>query len=418
MTSAINRRTLLGLAAAALAAPALSACSSSSPSPAKVSEAKADIARASITTPGDVPAAIGVLAAKLLAQGSLTNAVISPLSILTALEMLRNGAEGTTATQMDAVLGVGLNDGNQGLNTLAQVLAQRAGERHNTELKGTVTLQQANSVWSQAGLSIETPMLDALARFYGSGMHLVDYMVAAAAARTAINGWVSDQTKGHIPDLIPANALDSSTRMVLVNAIYFKAPWTKVFGVVGPRTFHATGGDTQRTFIQGSAVAWQATPTWQAARIPYLGEELAMTVVLPTHSLSDVVAAWRAGGMAPMLSRPTASNVSVSMPTWETKATLTLAKALVALGMRDAFDPNHADFSGITRQESLVLSQVFHQAWVKVDEHGSEAAAATGDVMVGSSGVAADHALVLDRPFAWVIHDVATATPLFVGTVG
>src|SRR5262249_14729661 len=186
-----------------------------------------------------LPAAVGAVQAftadlyRGLAStaASTGNVVCSPYSVAVALVMARNGARTATASEMDAVLHAPPMDRwNAGLNTLQLHLEDRAGPRKRQDgSTATISLDVANSLWAQRDVAWEAAFLDALARDYGSGVHLVDYRADAEAARTRINAWTSTRTHGRIPKLIPAGVLDDLTRLVLVNAIYLKAPWEEPF---------------------------------------------------------------------------------------------------------------------------------------------------------------------------------------------
>jgi serpin B len=390
--------------------------------------ARADDPRA-IGGSGSVPAAVSAvqgftadLYRKLAAQPG--NVVCSPYSVAVALAMTRNGARGRTASEMDAVLHApALPRFNQGLNALTRLVDSRAGEQTRLDgSKGTVSMDVANSLWGQRGTSWEKPFLETLARYYGAGMRLVDYESDYGAARLAINDWTSGQTHGKIPKLLPPGILDALTRLVLVNAIYLKAPWETPLAkaLTKSRPFTLSDGrrispDTMQD--QVSAVVTEG-PRWRAARLPYAGGQLAMTVVVPSSSLADLEGSLDANGIQEMLgNRARPEEVEVTLPKWTFRLASPLRDPLVALGMPTAFDSSVADFSGMTRQESLFISAVQHEAFIAVDEEGTEAAAATAVIMDELSAQPVPPPFVVDRPFLFVIHDVDTATPLFIGRV-
>ncbi|HSN43115.1 MAG TPA: serpin family protein [Propionibacteriaceae bacterium] len=363
---------------------------------------------------------LGVLGGRL---GSLLvkpgeNFALSPLSIASALAMTRNGARGETASRMDAVLGItDLDAHNQAMNALDQYLESLAGPVEFGDRKGDIALAQANRIWLQTGLAVEQPFLDALATDYGAGVQIDDFEKAFEAARARINAWVSEQTRTRIAKLLPEGSLDALTRMVLVNALYFKAPWREALIEVGNQPF--TTGSGTRTEVHMLATGtstWFEDATGEATSVPYLGDTLAMTLVKPKSSVATVFSAWEKGGVATMLASMEASQVNLTLPAWEQRSTLTLREALSTLGMEVAFTGD-ADFSGMTTAQRLAISDVHHQVFVAVDKEGTEAAAATGVVMSETSAPVEMHTLTLDRPFCWVIHDLKTRTPLFVGAV-
>ncbi len=382
----------------------------------------ADVARADATD--DTAAAVASTDAlgtdlyrRLVATAGDGNLLLSPYSIELALAMTRNGAVGPTRDQMDAVLHAGSGDGlDRSLNALDQALASRSGHRGDQVRSGDVSLAAANSLWGQRGFAFEQPFLTTLAADYGAGMHLVDYQSDADGARRTINQWVADHTNDKIPDLLPAGALDDLTRLVLANALYFKAPWALPFTDAGSQPFTRADG----TVIQAPAMAASRTatygtgPGWQAAAIPYVGRELSMVVIVP-----DDLAAFERSLDGPTLASIGAATTQplgrLQLPPFTFRSTAQLQAPLSAAGMPLAFDPEDADFSAMTTSDRLHVSDVYHQAFIAVDEQGTEAAAATASVMEATSAISTS--LVVDRPFVFVIRDDATGATLFLGRV-
>ncbi|HNV11868.1 MAG TPA: serpin family protein [Propionibacteriaceae bacterium] len=367
-----------------------------------------------------VSAYLGVLGGHL--AGTLAkpaeNFALSPLSIASALAMTRNGAKGVTASEMDAVLGItDLDAYNQGMNALDRLLSSLAGTITLGDQKAEIALSQANRIWLQTGLALEQTFLDAVALDYGAGVQLDDFRADFEAARARINAWVSEQTRERIPKLLPDGSLDPSTRLVLVNALYFKAPWYETLPELGSASFTTGSGTAKDVPMVGATTStWLAGDTFEATSVPYFGDKLAMTLVKPRSSVAEVFSGWAKGGLDAMLASMGASSTQVKFPTWKQRSTLTLKESLQGLGMEAAFS-DEADFTGMTTQERLAIAEVHHQVFVAVDKEGTEAAAATGVVMRETSAQIADHELVLDRPFCWVIHDLATRTPMFIGAV-
>ncbi|MGI8994051.1 MAG: serpin family protein [Nocardioidaceae bacterium] len=216
------------------------------------------------------------------------NLVASPYSVAAALAMTRNGAHGTTAAEMDAVLHAPeLDRLNRGMNALTALIESRAGSRERADgSQATVALDVANSLWGQRDTAWRRRFLDALATHYGAGMRLVDYRADPEAARDLINAWTSRRTHQRIPEILPAGVLDGLSRLVLVDAIYLKAPWEQPFEkqLTRLRPFTRDDGsrvnvDTMKGMLEGAGFG--AGPGWQAARMLYAGGQLAMTVILP-----------------------------------------------------------------------------------------------------------------------------------------
>lgn len=353
------------------------------------------------------------------------NLICSPYSVAVALAMTANGARGTTAREMLTVLGgLPMADLDAGLALLSAQFVSLAGTKTKADGNtGQIALDIANSLWGQRGTAWEQPFLDELARWFGAGMNLVDYVGATEPARVRINDWTAAATHDKIRDLVPAGALGAMTRLVLVNAVYLKAPWEEPFEPAltrtGPFTL-ASGAAVQADFMLNAfeAAAAATGPGYVAVSLPYAGRELAMTLVLPDRSDPASLAAWlRAGGVRTALAALTPrSAVTLTMPKWTFRTRLQLKPLLSALGMPTAFTDG-ADFSGITSSDRLAIDEVFHQGFVAVDEQGTEASAATAVVMRRVAAPADPLTVVLDRPFLFVVHDVASRTPLFVGRV-
>jgi serpin B len=370
------------------------------------------------------PAAIGggvasmhTLGAGLWGQlaGSAVNVAISPFSVAVALGMTLNGAKGATLDEMLAVLGVeSVDTANAGYNAVTQHVESLAGPVGDDQ---EVVLDAANSLFGQRGVEWEEPFLDALAASYGAGVQQVDFEGATEAARDAINGWTSEQTRDRIPELIPEGILDSLTRLVLVNALYVKAPWALPFdeALTADGDFHLADGSTVTVPMMRTAesVAGCAGPGWRGARLYYAGAGLAMSVVLPDDDIDALVT----GGRLPeVLATQPDATFDLTMPTWEFRTPSPLKAALQALGMPTAF--GDADLSGMNADLDLAIQEVLHEVFIAVDEAGTEAAAATAVIVGETSAPMPGEPLVLDRPFLFVIHDTEFGTPLFIGRVG
>ena len=410
---------LLTALSAALASPGLVACAKGpgERAPEQVGSKVARSPGSSAAIP-DAVASVSALAGDLYDTFAAKsgNLAFSPYSVAVALAMTLTGARGATAAEMRDVLhapDVGRLDG--GLGALTLRLERLAG--------ADIELDAANALFGQRDTAWRQPFLDDLARHFGADLRLVDYVSATEAARGLINGWTARQTRGRIPLIVPPGVLDTLTRLVLVNALYFKAPWAEPFepGATAPRPFTTDTGRTVSAEMMSGGLEtalWGAGRGWQAVRLGYAGGSLAMTVVLPEEGGFDALsAAVAAGGLPEILAAPRPGGVLLSLPRWKFRTQVPLQDALVALGMVTAFDEADADFAGMTREVKLHVSAVLHEAFVAVDEEGTEAAAATVVGMSTTSAPVFEHEVVLDRPFLFVIHDVEHLTPLFVGRV-
>jgi serpin B len=348
------------------------------------------------------------------------NLVCSPYSVAVALAMTMAGAVRRTAAEIRQVLHVDdprRYDG--GLGALTAAVDGLAGTvRRGDGSSAELVLDTASSLWGQQGLHWEEQFLDVLARDFGAGMRQVDFVAAFEPARRLVNTWTADQTQGRIDEILPAGTLTRYTRLVLVNAIYLKAPWEKPFleHATSLLPFTMPGGAVAEVETMSGSVdsAWYATSDrWTAVSLPYAGGTLAMTLLLPAVALSpDDVAPDLPDAMAAL----TRGAVLIRLPRWTCRLTVPLTEPLASMGMPTAFT-DAADFSGMTHDQDLAISSVQHGAFIAVDEHGTEAAAATAVTVVGVSAMLDRLTVSFDRPFLFAVHDLAHGTPLFLGRV-
>ncbi|HEY4183744.1 MAG TPA: serpin family protein [Polyangia bacterium] len=342
------------------------------------------------------------------------NLIFSPESISIALAMTYAGAAGTTATQMASALHFSLAPArlHPAFDALDLALTSPGSGA------GTFQLSLANALWAQQGFTLQPTFLDLLAENYGAGVHLVDFESATESARLSINQWVSEKTAGKIPDLLMQGVLDPSTRLVLTNAVYFKADWVTSFDKDSPDgTFNAPSGPVTVPMMRGPEnVALWTGNGYSAASLPYVGGTTSMVLIVPDAGTFDTFeAGLTADTLAAITAAPDATQGALSMPRFKFTRSFGLRDVLMQLGMTDAFAPELADFSGIDGQRDLLISDVIHQADIAVDEKGTEAAAATA-VVIRTQAVVSNN-LFIDRPFLFLIRDDATSSILFMGRV-
>jgi serpin B len=401
-----------------------SACAPGSSS--DIELAAADLPRATTTADDATSAASAVNAFGFdlyrLTASDDANLVVSPASIVLALGMARAGARGVTAEEMDAVMHDAASDEHAAwLNALDAALASRSGtfEDLNGE-EHDLVLRIANAPFAQRGLALEEAYLEALATRFGAGLRLVDYIGATEEARGLINGWVSEQTEERIPELLGHGVVSEDTRLTLVNAIYLKAPWAGPFNadLTQPGAFTRLDGSTVEVPMMstGKFLPYAEGPGWRAVELPYLGDALAMTVILP-DDLADFEADLDADAFAAIVGAFAPADVALSLPRFSTETKLKLVETLRELGMSAASDSTLADFSGITAEDQLFIAEVIHQANIDVDEAGTEAAAATAVVMDAGAAPGEPITLVVDRPFLFAIRDLETGAIVFLGRI-
>ncbi len=363
---------------------------------------------------------------KKVATDDSSNVFYSPYSISLALAMTFNGANGETAQQMAQALHFTLpvDRLNAAFDNVDLALATRknALTEDGKAVKG-FELNVADSLWADKTLTLQQPFVDALGVSYGAGVRTVDFLNSPDPSRVAINGWVSQQTNTKIQDLIPPGDVDSSTRLVLVNAIYFDAAWATPFetSATQPEAFVRLDGTSvtatsMSEFLENAHYA--SGSGWQAVELPYVGNQTSMVVVVPdSGQFASIEGNLSADFVQTVTSSLAGTSVSLSLPKFQIHgATISLAAQLQALGMLDAFDVTKADFSKMAA-EPLYVGDVVHQAFVSVDEAGTEAAAATAVVMKGGASPEQPVTLDVNRPFLFFIRDVPTNTVMFVGRV-
>ena len=352
------------------------------------------------------------------------NTMLSPNSIVTALTMTYGGARATTAEEMATTLHLSLLDdrihaARNELDLRVTATPPQAPEDESQPF----TINTANSVWGQPDYPFLEAFLDMLARDYDAGMYLADFANDTEGARIAINDWVEEETEGRILDLIPQGVLTPLTRMVLVNAIWFKANWATQFEptLTAPGDFTLLDGSTVEAPMMHGQVTMPYTTGdgFAAAAIPYAGDA-DMVVVLPDPGRFEEVAAAFGNDGLDVRGSGERRDVDLTMPKFEFEAQFGLKGALEELGMVEAFippsGPGTADFTGITEGQELYVQDVVHKSFIKVDEQGTEAAAATA-VILGLTSLPQPATLTLDRPFLFVIKHRSTGEILFIGQV-
>ena len=373
------------------------------------------------------------------------NTFLSPYSVSAALAMAAAGAQGSIARQMREALGVTLegDDFHAALNGLGRSISSHAAQTDGVELA------VVNSAWAQQDWSFRAAYLDRIARYYGAGVNLVDFRGMPDRTRVLINDWVSEQTRERIQDLLPEGSVTPLTRLVLTNAIYFLGEWQYQFdpALTRERPFYLLTevkvqvrepwgrfdgqvneyDKLERVMVQvpmmtlyehrGAALPWARQEHVQVLELPYRGDRLTMTLLLPDtghyREFEATLTAERIDAAMAALRPTRLSPVQVPKFTFNT-GSVSLRQGLQALGMQDAFEPGLADFSGIDGTRELYVCDVVHQAFIAVDEAGTEAAAATGATM---PVVERPPHFIADRPFVFLIRDTQTNTILFIGRV-
>ena len=368
------------------------------------------------------------------------NTFISPLSIGAALAALIPGARGQTAAELVRVLRLQgtAEDTARAMAELLRILEPRSSEEEtwNDEtgacamvVRETFRLSLATGLFVEEAYPLHTAFCDALTEAFGAEFFSVTFANPEATA-DRVNAWVAEKTEDRITDLVSPASLAPDMRLILANAVYFKARWADQFEEVAtrPKPFHLLPGagtesvDVPMMAKQENFLYWKSeSADVESLRINY-EEGLSMLVVLPaTGRFAEVEAGLSADFLARIQAGSGSTLVDLEFPRFEMRFETSLGDVLRELGLQTAFDAATSDFGGITpHRDGLVLSEAIHKAWLKVDEHGTEAAAATALMADGGAweeDTPAAIPFVVDRPFYFFIQERLTGAVLFMGRV-
>ncbi len=352
------------------------------------------------------------------------NLFFSPFSISTALGMTWAGAEGETEVQMADVMGFTLPQASlhRSFHGLLERLSLEYRESFGGEDAEPLVLEIANALWVEATFRLLDDYVNLAETEYGAVARNVDFMGDPDGARVAINDWVSERTRERIQDLLAPGVITGMTRVVLTNAVYFKGSWLHQFQ-------EGATWDDDFTLLDGSVVSvpmmhqTEAFPFGRgygckAISLPYSDGMSSMLVLLPDGDIGELESNLDLETLETIRDGMFNTQVYITMPSFEFTSSFSLKETLEDMGMTDAFDPGLADFTGFTGNRDLYISAVIHKAFVKVDETGTEAAAATAVVMaLTSANPQQPEELVLDRPFLFFVFDDLTGSILFMGRV-
>ncbi|MFN8489817.1 MAG: serpin family protein [Caldilineaceae bacterium] len=346
------------------------------------------------------------------------NLFFAPFSICSALAMTYAGARGATETQMAEALHF----------TLPQVrlhpaFAALSAHLDAMQANGNVQLNIANSLWPDVGYPFLETFLALAREFYGVTITPVDYVEQTEVARQVINAWVEEKTDYKIKELILPNILNPLSRLTLVNAIYFKGNWASQFDPQSTITapFHVTAATVVEVAMmqQTQKFAYAETSELQVLELPYIGDEIAMLLFLPTtvDGLANLQAVFSLKNVERWMQLLYHTEVEVKLPRFKLTADFRLDKTLQAMGMPDAFDEEKANFAGMDGQENwLYIGAALHKAFIEVNEEGTEAAAASAVIML-ARGISKNPVFCADHPFVFVIVDKRAGSILFCGQV-
>jgi serpin B len=370
------------------------------------------------------------------------NLCLSPYSIQSALAMTYLGASGVTQEEMARVLHLpkdkeALGESFAALNeALEEARENSAKEVEQMKKFGgsgeALKLHVANRLFGQQGYEFRETFLSSVKSHFGAPMEFMNFLKDHAGATREINGWVEKQTQKRIRDLIPENGLSKETRLVLVNALYFKAAWADDFNVqaTAPKPFHVNGAKTTAevpTMSKQEHMRYLNGSGFQAVTLPYAGNDLHFLLIVPDdiNGVSNLEKKLTPETLLACAKADT-REVILHLPKFKiTPPTLPLGEVLQKMGMTTAFDKpqGSADFDAMAPKKPddyLAISEVFHKTFIELNEKGTEAAAATVVVMTDAGAAAPTQKpieLKADRPFLFAIQHVESGACLFFGRV-
>lgn len=352
------------------------------------------------------------------------NLFFSPYSLSTALAMTYAGARGSTAVEMAKTLHFTLPP--EALHPGFQALINHF-KTPEPPPTGQVTLVTANALWASKDHDFLPPFLDLTRDQYAAALRTLDFRGNPTAASKEINAWVEKQTRDKIRDLVSPSDLGPDTSLVLTNAIYFLGAWSSPFTksqTTEEGVFHAAGGRDVKAPLMSRSGRYVHLDggTFQLLEMPYAGGNVSMVVLLPkaVDGLPALEAQLDRANLSAWIGKASAgTQVFVTFPRFTLAESFRLGEVLQKLGMTSAFDPTRADFSGMDGRRDMFVSGVIHKAFVRVDEEGTEAAAATAVVMARMSAMAPSPPVPFraDHPFVVIIRERTTGSVLFLGRV-
>jgi serpin B len=344
------------------------------------------------------------------------NLVVSPFSVDTALTMAYAGARGNTAKQMAAVL----HFANGDTNVHARLSALLKDLRDTNTLG--CQLDIANALWAEQRYPFLPSYLVFLHDQYDASLNQFEPVVSdpakKAALRKQINSWVESKTHNKIKEIVPLSLPSDYTRLILVNAIYFKGLWATPFHkkLTKDALFHVSAGESVSVPIMHAKaeLKYGENDDLRVLEMPYRSNRLSMVILLPKKNdgLADLEKTLTISGIEQLLQTGSLQEVNVYLPKFKATSRFDLKKPLEDLGIVDAFS-GKADFSGITDPSDLFIEAALHKAYVAVDEEGTEATAATAVSFANSASVIFN----ADHPFLFLIRHNPTGAILFLGRV-
>lgn len=345
------------------------------------------------------------------------NLFFSPYSISTVLAMTYAGAGGDTETQMAQALHFDLSQ-----KPLHEAFAKLIKRTNKMGEKGNFQLTIANALWYQKDYKLLEEYMNLTEDSYEARIDALDFKGATEVSRVMINTWVEKKTQYKIRDLIKLGVLNELTRLVLTNAIYFKGKWASQFKREATQYAPFTLNSGEKVDVpmmnQTQDFNYAEEDSLKILEMPYIGKDLSMVIFLPKEpaDIKGLEEIFTYDNVKLWLRKLNKMEVVTTIPRFKTTSEFSLRKVLAELGMTDAFDPQSANFSGMTGKKDLWINAVLHKAFVEVNEEGTEAAAATGVVMKITAVMPKTY-FTADHPFIFIIRDVRSNSILFCGRI-
>jgi serpin B len=340
----------------------------------------------------------------------------SPYSIYVALSMTMEGAKGNTLAEMQHTLYSTSN------SVCLQKDIKNTQQEFNRLLAFGDSIRTANSLWVQKGMDVLPSFYKAVKENYNAELNKTDFINATELSRKNINSWVEKQTNNRIKNLLAKAVLTKLTRMVLVNAIWFKGKWKTPFShdATYDDKFYTAKETTTAPFMHRTmAIKYAEDELVQAIELPYQSDKIAMVVLLPAKGKENAFEnKFSQEQVDNWLDNMKPQEVNISLPKFKMETGFETGELLKELGMKKVFT-NDADFSAISETTQLKIDKVIHKAFIEVDEDGTEAAAATAVVMMKITSAMPVQRVVkifkADRPFTFLLYDRESKTILFMG---
>ena len=347
-------------------------------------------------------------------KSDVENIFFSPYSIFTAMAICYDGAEGSTKEQIS--------------NVFYYPLSKPVLEESTKEIIDTINsdndaydLETANALWVLEEYPLNEQYVFNAEKYYDGMITPLDFGGQPEESRLIINSWVEKNTNDKIKDLLAERSIDGTTRLIITNAVYFNGKWLQEFEEAGTRkkVFYLSDGQEKKvdTMYAIETYNYGKDKNAQILELPYKGDDISMYIILPSkNNIEEFENDLTLGYYNELKDNLNSDEVKILLPKFTFEARAELNEPLQDMGIVDAFDSGIADFSGISASGGLSISEVIHQAYIGVNEKGTEAAAATGIVMVVSLPYY-KYEFTADHPFMFFIEDKRTGCILFMGKV-